>query len=161
MHASSFENMQKCYARYIAGSTIAQRENVIVLDMGGADVNGSYADIFSGPQFTYIGADLIPGPGVSLVLQDPSKIPLENASVDIVVSGQMLEHCEFFWLTFLEMVRVLKPDGYMFLIAPSAGPIQAYPVDCYRFYPDSYRQPSIVCGFLTTCLEQIQLHCIF
>lgn len=31
------------------------------------------------------------------------------------------------------------PDGHLFLIAPSAGPIHRYPVDCYRYYLDSYR----------------------
>jgi predicted O-methyltransferase YrrM len=57
--------------------------------------------------------------------------------VDIVLSGQMMEHCEFFWLAFAEMIRVLKPDGILFVIVPSAGPIHRYPVDCYRFYPDA------------------------
>jgi SAM-dependent methyltransferase len=71
-------------------------------------------------------------------MDDPYRLPLESGSVDVVVSGQMLEHCEFFWLAFAEMMRVLKPDGLLFLIAPSAGPIHRYPVDCYRFYPDAY-----------------------
>ncbi len=35
-------------------------------------------------------------------------------------------------------MRVLRPDGLIFLIAPSAGPIHRYPVDCYRFYPDAF-----------------------
>jgi len=48
-------------------------------------------------------------------------------------------HGEFFWLTFAEMMRVLKPDGFLFLIAPSAVPVHLHPVDCYRFYPDAYR----------------------
>ena len=46
--------------------------------------------------------------GVDIRLADPYRIPLPDASVDIVLSGQMLEHNEFFWLTFLEMSRVLK-----------------------------------------------------
>jgi hypothetical protein len=37
------------------------------------------------------------------------------------------------------MVRVLKPNGQIFLIAPSRGYEHRYPVDCWRFYPDSYR----------------------
>jgi glycosyltransferase involved in cell wall biosynthesis len=51
----------------------------------------------------------------------------------------MLEHCGFFWRSFGEMSRVCSPTGMIFLIAPSAGPIHRYPVDCYRFYPDAYR----------------------
>jgi hypothetical protein len=42
-----------------------------------------------------------------------------------------------FWLVFLEIMRVLKPDGLFYLNAPSAGSFHRYPVDCWRFYPDS------------------------
>lgn len=133
------ENMRWCHRRYAAPRLQAASGTVTVLDVGGANVNGSYADLFNGPNLRYLGTDLQPGEGVDLVLEDPYRFPLPDASVDFVISGQMLEHCEFFWLAFAEMVRVLKPDGYLFLIAPSAGPIHRYPVDCYRFYPDAYR----------------------
>jgi len=139
MHASSYENMERCYQLYIEGSDLEKRASLKVLDVGGADVNGSYSDIFNGKNVDYLGSDLTPGPGVSIVLEDPNKLPLPDASIDIVISGQMLEHCEFFWLTFAEMVRVVKEDGFIFLIAPSGGPIHNYPVDCYRFYPDGFR----------------------
>lgn len=139
MHMSSLENMETCYRRYVQGTALERQPEVFVLDIGGADVNGSYRDVFSGAQFTYLGCDLAAGEGVAVVLEDPYKIPLDDSSVDIVVSGQMLEHCEFFWLSFAEMIRVLKPNGYLFLITPSAGKIHRYPVDCYRFYPDAYR----------------------
>ena len=138
MHATSMENMQKCYDRYVRdGALMLPGRQAFVLDVGGSDVNGSYRGIFSAPTFDYRGCDLQAGPGISIVLQDPYRIPLADASVDIVLSGQMLEHCEFFWLSFAEMMRVVKPDGLLFLIVPSGGPIHRYPVDCYRFYPDS------------------------
>lgn len=136
MHASSLENMARCVARYLAGDGRDDRR--LVLDIGGADVNGGYGRLFDDARFRYTTVDLSAGPGVDVVLDDPYHLPFEDGSVDIVVSGQMLEHCEFFWLAFSEMVRVLKPDGWLFLIAPSAGPIHRYPVDCYRFYPDAY-----------------------
>jgi SAM-dependent methyltransferase len=59
--------------------------------------------------------------------------------MDVVISGQVLEHAEYFWITALEMARVLKPGGLICLIAPSAGPEHRYPVDCWRFYPDGMR----------------------
>lgn len=132
--------MQWCVRRYAAARLLAGgTEEVRVLDIGGADVNGSYADLFRYPGVRYIGADLSAGPGVDLVLDDPYRLPLPDGSVDFVVSGQMLEHCEYFWQSFAEMIRVLKADGFLFMIVPSAGPIHRYPVDCYRFYPDAYR----------------------
>ena len=66
-------------------------------------------------------------------------LPLSDNTADIVLSGQMLEHCEFFWKAFREMVRVLNKDGFLFLIAPSAGPIHRHPVDCCRFHPDGFK----------------------
>jgi SAM-dependent methyltransferase len=138
MHPTSLENMRKCHGRFFLPSSLAYRPRVRVLDIGGADVNGSYRTVYAGPPFDYRTADLSPGPGVDLVLTDPYRIPLPDGSIDIVLSGQMLEHSEFFWLAFREMVRLLSPEGFLFLIAPSSGPIHRYPVDCYRFYPDAY-----------------------
>lgn len=139
MHQSSLENMQRCYDFYVAARQVAPGEKLTVVEIGSEEFNGAYRHIFSDERFAYVGCDRAPGPGVDIVLDDPYKLPLPDASADFVVSGQMLEHCEFFWLSFAEMMRVLKPDGYLFLIAPSGGPIHNYPVDCYRFYPDSFR----------------------
>jgi len=138
VHASSLENMWRCYRRHLAGGPLEQRAGAIVLDVGGADINGSYREVFPDPPFRYRVADIAPGPGIDIVLGDPYRIPLPECSVDVVISGQALEHIEFFWRTFAEMVRIVRRDGYIFLILPSAGPIHRYPVDCYRFLPDAY-----------------------
>lgn len=111
-----------------------------ILDLGSQDVNGCYRPIFDDPAWTYRGIDLAPGNNVDIVLADPyqwSGIP--GGSVDVVVSGQAFEHIEFFWLTMLEVSRVLKPQGLCCVIAPSSGPEHRYPVDCWRFYPDGMR----------------------
>lgn len=96
MHASSLENMQQCVATYFLDSELALADRIKILDIGGRDVNGSYADMFRGPQYDYIGVDIEDAEGVSMVLHDPYKIPVEDNSIDLVLSGQMLEHCEFF-----------------------------------------------------------------
>lgn len=101
-------------------------------------MNGSYRRIFNAPNIDYLAADLEESASVSVQMEDPYRIPLQDGSADLVICGQMLEHCEFFWLSFSEMMRILKPDGYLFLIAPSSGGIHRYPVDCYRFHPDAY-----------------------
>ena len=132
MHPSSYENMQRCLRWY--GPAAFGR----VVEIGSAAVNGGYRDMFvEGSE--YLGLDMQAGPGVDLVLDDPYALPLPDNSVDLVISGQMLEHCAQFWRVFAEIARVLKPDALLFMIAPSAGPIHRYPVDCYRFYPDAYQ----------------------
>ena len=111
MHPSSFENMQKCYDRYLAARQVEPDRRWVVVEIGSADINGSYRAIFPSRTFHYVGCDCASGPGVDLVLDDPYRLPLQNAYADVVISGQMLEHCEFFWLAFGEMLRILKPGG--------------------------------------------------
>ncbi|HEY5409400.1 MAG TPA: hypothetical protein VIJ94_01620, partial [Caulobacteraceae bacterium] len=77
MHASSIENMRRCYRRYVKGGALEARDEVLVLDLGGADVNGSYRSIFEHSRYRYTAADLAEGPGVSLVLQDPYRLPFD------------------------------------------------------------------------------------
>jgi SAM-dependent methyltransferase len=108
-----------------------------IIELGSQNVNGSYRTLF--PEgVNYTGLDMAEGPGVDIVLEDPYKLPQESESVDLVISGQMLEHCPYFWEVFKEIERVLKKGGRAFIIAPSSGKIHRYPVDCYRFYPDSF-----------------------
>lgn len=137
MHPTSMDNMRKCIERYIGAGILTSRRQRVV-EVGSHDVNGSYRELLSGHDVEYIGVDMAPGPGVDVVIEDPYKLPFDTGSIDIVLSGQMLEHCEFFWLSFQEMVRIMAPQGFLLLIAPSSGPIHRFPVDCYRFYPDAY-----------------------
>lgn len=139
MHASSLENMQKCFEKYLFNDSWGSKGTIKVVDIGGANVNGSYHDIFSFSPFNYIAVDIDNNSGVDIVLEDSYSLPFEKNSIDIIISGQTFEHSEYFWELFSEMVRVVTTDGLIFLIAPSAGPEHKYPVDCYRFYPDSFK----------------------
>ena len=129
-------NMRAFTDRYLAGR---ETEEISILDLGSMDVNGSYRTLFDHAMWYYQGLDLTPGNNVDIVLSDPyiwTEIP--SQSIDVVVSGQALEHIEFFWLTMLEVSRVLKPGGLCCIIAPSGGYEHRYPVDCWRFYPDGF-----------------------
>jgi SAM-dependent methyltransferase len=83
--------------------------------------------------------DLGPGKNVDIVLKNAyAWREVKSDTVDVLVSGQAFEHIEFFWITALEIARVLKPGGLCCIIAPSSGPEHKYPVDCWRFYPDGF-----------------------
>jgi SAM-dependent methyltransferase len=137
MHQSSFDKMLAFRQRYLAGR---ERERLTVLDLGSQDINGSYRSIFESGNWRYVGIDMSAGPNVDLVLADPydwREIAAESA--DVIVSGQTLEHTEFFWLTMQQIARALRPNAIASIIAPSSGPEHRYPVDCWRFYPDGLR----------------------
>ena len=95
--------------------------------------------------------DLAEGPDVDIVLEDPWRYPMDDDSCDAVISGQMLEHNEFFWLSFLEMARVLKMAGLMIHIAPSRGLEHRDPQDCWRVYRDGLTALAKWAGF--DCIE--------
>ncbi len=114
-----------------------RKEKLKVLDVGSYDVNGSYKHLFPAERFEYTGLDMAPGPNVDLVLKHPYDWrELKTDSFDIVISGQAFEHMEFFWVTMVEMARVLSNDGLLCIIAPNGFGEHRYPVDCYRFFSD-------------------------
>ena len=106
-----------------------------IVEIGSQNVNGSIKDV--APPSNYVGLDFQEAKGVDIVLQDAYSFPLPDNYADIVVTSSCFEHSEMFWLTFLEGVRILKPRGLFYINAPSTGPYHAYPVDCWRFYPDA------------------------
>lgn len=115
---------------------VARLGNVTVVDIGAQDVNGSLREVCP-PNASYIGVDFETAKGVDIVIEDPYKLPFDSESVDVVVSSSCFEHSEMFWLVFNEVLRILKPNGLFYLNAPANGVFHRYPVDCWRFFPDS------------------------
>ena len=65
-------------------------------------------------------------------------LEINDNSYDVIISGQLFEHLEFFWITMSEIERILKPGGICCIIAPSGGPKHGESeFDCYRFSEDS------------------------
>lgn len=130
MHVTAEQNARRFFDTYV------NNKNGNFLEIG------SYLSSFNirslAPNGSnYVGVDLGSGPGVDVVLSDPYKLPFEDNSFDFVVSSSCFEHSEFFWLTYMEVMRVLKPTGLFYLNAPSNGDFHRFPVDCWRFFPDS------------------------
>jgi SAM-dependent methyltransferase len=132
MHTSAYLNTEKFYKKYC----IDNIENKKILDVGSYSVNGNVRPIFKDGQ--YIGVDMEIGPNVDVVA-NANNLPFENNSFDIIVSISCFEHDDMFWVTFLEMCRVLKNDGYIYINAPSSGPYHGHPGDNWRFYLDSWK----------------------
>jgi SAM-dependent methyltransferase len=120
--------------RYLWGR---EAEALRIYDLGSQDVNGSYRLLFSESAWHYAGLDMADGKNVDVVLRTPyAWKEVAGGSADVVISGQAFEHIQYFWITMLEVARVLKPGGICCILAPSSGPEHRYPTDCWRFYPD-------------------------
>lgn len=134
MHQSSYDKMQAFRQRYLDER---RHEPLQILDLGSQDVNGSYRPLFEEPRWVYRGLDMHPGANVDVLLHRPYVWrELASNSADVLISGQAFEHISYFWISILEVARVLTPGGLCCILAPSSGPEHRYPVDCWRFYPD-------------------------
>ena len=131
MHDTAMKYGQAFFKTYIKDT-----KGLIIVDIGSQDVNGSLRTVAPLGN-DYIGVDFVNAKGVDVVINDPYSMPRQSDSVDVVVSSSCFEHSEFFWLLFNEALRILKPKGLLYLNAPSNGAFHRYPVDCWRFYPDS------------------------
>ena len=136
MHPSAMDNGALFFKRYLP--YLPHDTPIRVVDIGAQNVNGSLREV-SPTNCEYIGVDFAHGAGVDVVIYDPYELPFEDDSVDVVVSSSCLEHSEMFWLLHLEVLRILRPHGLFYLNVPSNGAFHRYPVDCWRFYPDSGR----------------------
>lgn len=131
MHDTAME-----YGAAFFNTYLKNTKDLTIVDIGSQDVNGSLRSV-APPNNKYIGVDFVEANGVDVVITDPYSLPFEDESVDVVVSSSCFEHSEFFWLLFNEALRILKPTGLLYINAPSNGAFHRYPVDCWRFYPDS------------------------
>jgi SAM-dependent methyltransferase len=135
MHSSSMYEMQRFRDTCVKHTAEGPLE---VLDVGGMNMNGSYRSLFPASEgFHYRSLDISPGRGVDIVAEGPySWVSVESASVDVLVSGQCLEHVQDTHRWIWEAERVLKPGGWICVIAPWRWDEHRCPLDCWRVMPD-------------------------
>ena len=105
----------------------------------------THRTLLEGYDYEYTGVDIRRGRNVDVVMRKPYRVPLKSNTADVVFSGQVFEHIPFFWASMLEIARVMKPGGYLFLTAPSRGHIHSA-LDCWRYYPDGLRAMAAFAG---------------
>lgn len=133
MHQSALKSFIDFKKTYL---DIIPRKKISLVEIGSMAVNSSIKSNLN-ENINYTGLDISNGDNVDIVLEDPYKLPYENESIDAIISISTFEHTEFFWLTYLEILRVLKKDGLFFLNAPSNSKFHRHETDNWRFYPDS------------------------
>lgn len=101
-----------------------------VLDVGcGAK---PYRDWF-GPVTAYVGLDVVDGPEVDVVVDPHEPWPLADATFDVLLASQVLEHVADLPLTLGEMTRVVRPGGTMVVSFPFLYNEHGAPFDFQRF----------------------------
>lgn len=93
-------------------------ENCKILEVGSLNINGSVRQYFSNCDYT--GLDVGPGRGVDVVCPGEDFVA-PSGHFDVVISCEAMEHNPNWRLTWLNMIRMLKPDGLMVLTCASIG----------------------------------------
>lgn len=120
---------------FLAEVRQAAKPGDVLLDAGAGECK--WAEHF--PECRYIGLDNKVGDktwdfGRVQIEADLTKhIPLEDNSVDIIISIQVVEHLCDPQQALSEMARVLKPGGHLFMTTPFFYQEHQQPYDFYRY----------------------------
>lgn len=128
---------------------VAECENEHVLEIGSLDVNGSVREHLEPVAKSYVGIDIVDGPGVDLVASSHD-IPFDDESFSVILCSEMLEHDSDPNWTFAEMNRVLQPLGTILLTTRSAGFPYHHPPDHWRFRHEHMHELAFTAGLEIT-----------
>ncbi len=136
MHATAMARMQASINTYMDTS-----RHYDVLDFGSFINKGqqhSHRELLNAYDVTITGVDIQAGRNVDIQMPKPYQIPVRANSQDIVLSGSVFEHIPFPFASMLEIARVLRTGGHLFMTVPSRGHHHST-YDPWRYYPDSMR----------------------
>ena len=89
-----------------------------VLEVGSLDINGSVRTFFN--LGTYLGIDVGPGNAVDLVCEGQNLDHPDN-TYDTVISCECFEHNPYWVETFVNMHRMVKPNGLVVMTCATTG----------------------------------------
>ena len=98
---------QKAFFEMVRGKHPEHFSNKKVLDCGSLNVNGTLKDLFI--DCVYIGIDIASGRDVDFVVKTHEYNPM--TTFDVVVSGEMLEHDEYWRASLQKMYDLCKSGG--------------------------------------------------
>lgn len=152
MHPASMAHMRKLRRDHLGYLARGAR----ICDDGGLHnlPEKTYLRVFEDLSPDYHVCDIVAHPSVQHVKPDPFTLPFHDQHFDLVVSGQMLEHCQNPFRSVAEMKRVLKVGCCLAIIVPSTGP-RHDAQDGWRFMDDAFRFIAEEVGGLQTLVDFI------
>ena len=132
MHVSVMD-----WVRHLVKSQGLNEPGLRVLEVGAYNVNGSVRELFN--RTDYFGIDLRDGPGVDAVVDICDDLE-PTPTYDVVVSTEMLEHCELPQRATNHMVAWLRPGGHLIITTRSKGFPFHDPPDFHRFNLNEIQQ---------------------
>ena len=144
MHQWAYDEMAACVNKYMR-----KGQKYTVVDYGSFSSRRrtamTHRTLLEDFDCDIVGVDIRAGNNVDVVMPKPYRVPMKSNSADVVISGQVFEHIPYFWASMLEIARLLRTDGYLFMTVPSRGHVHTS-VDCWRYYPDGLRAMAAFSG---------------
>lgn len=119
--------------------------NCTVVDYGCG--NMPYRPLFESFASDYIGVDFADNELADKFLNEENVLPLEDASADMVLSSQVLEHVSSPENYLREAHRVLRPSGLLFLSTHGVWRYHPDPTDYWRWTCDGLKAQIQRSGF--------------
>ena len=116
-----------------------------ILDIGGGE-KASYRDFINGGK-TYSSININDIYSPKWVVNIGDQFPIDDKSIDTVLSMNTLEHVFDAQFICDEMFRVLKDKGEVFVFVPFMFPIHADPDDFFRPTPSWFNSALMKSGF--------------
>lgn len=114
-----------------------------------------YRQLFSRKYRRYSGADLAGNRLADLTIGESGELPLPDASVDAVLSSQVLEHVADPAAYLAEAHRVLRPGGTLILSTHGMWIHHPDPTDFWRWTPDGLTLAVTRAGFRVERMESV------
>lgn len=122
-----------------------------MLDYGCGDA--PYAELFGQRGIELIRADINPtDPGV-LSISAQGQVPLEDGTLDGIVSTQVLEHVPEVGPYLSEALRLLKPGGLFYCSTHGVQLLHRHPTDLWRWTIDGLRYELERAGFVVESVQ--------
>ncbi len=105
-----------------------------VLEVGSKDYGSTstFRDFYAGNE--YVGVDMSEGRGVDVVLDlTQSTGTLGDGRFALGICCSVLEHVEKPWLFAVNLTRLIRPGGLLYMSVPWVWRYHAYPDDYFRF----------------------------
>lgn len=115
-----------------------------ILEVGGKDYGSTQQvrDFF--PNENYLSVDMASGPGVDVALDLTQPLETVLAALPVkrfqtIINFSVLEHCANPFAMCNNLFELLEPGGVIFISAPFAWHMHAFPNDYWRFTPEGIK----------------------
>jgi 2-polyprenyl-3-methyl-5-hydroxy-6-metoxy-1,4-benzoquinol methylase len=139
MHQLSLDNCKKFITKYLDPN-----QSYKICEVGAEGQGGSYRQALDirTANWSVTTFDLTTNFDVDVALASPEDwqlAPEHQHAYDVILCGQCLEHVKRPWKFIHQLCELAKPNALLFLTAPNTWDYHAYPIDCWRIWPDGMR----------------------